>query len=278
MRLLFKSILTCGLILLSLASKSQILIQNFNSGIPVSWAQNPAASWSINPTFGASGSGCAITQDLTMATPTISLRTQTLNLSSATNLTITFKVALTKNNFISPNIALFYDSGLGSQFIARWGSGFSSNTTYTVSDASDYVPPLDPENVFWFNCTHTLSAISGSIVSFVFDAEIVNGGYVLIDDLVVSGIVPATTNITKLLLPESIVLYPNPTDKIIMLEGWPPTNLILMDELGKILPVDSAKINETTTSLDLGNLPAGIYYLTTVTEGKEPVRRKIIVQ
>jgi len=260
--------------------KSQILSENFNAGLPVSWTQSPTATWSVGAGLGTSGSDCVMAEDLTMTIPTFILRTPTLNLTAVTNLTVSFKLALIGNNFIVPNLALSYDAGAGSQFLARWGSGFSTNTTYTVTTNNyDYQPPLDAQNVTFVSSTHSVSAISGAALRFIFEAEFVNGGYVVIDDIVITGVTGATTGLEQLEENNSIIIFPNPSvNKKVMLQGKGIQNLFVTDNLGKALTVAHIKINEMSNVVDLSALPTGIYYVNVIAEDKVPVRKKIILE
>src|ERR1043165_4910084 len=89
----------CLFTLISLSGKCQLLSENFNSGLPA-WTQTPAATWSLSPMLGPSGSGCIFTENINLNSDTSIIQTGTLNVGSATNLTVTFKAALVGNNFI----------------------------------------------------------------------------------------------------------------------------------------------------------------------------------
>lgn len=116
----------CGLLILSNSANSQILNESFSTGVPASWAQSPVSSWSLNTGLGVAGGNCLITDNLDSMPDTAVISTATLNLSGFDSITLTFNTALTKNNFIIPNMAVYYDAGTGLNFLSRWGSGYKS--------------------------------------------------------------------------------------------------------------------------------------------------------
>lgn len=264
---------------LCITAQAQILGEDFNTAIPTNWAQSPVSTWSFHPTFGTSGSGCAISEDMSMNTPTVSLRTPIMNLGGVSNLTITFKAAVIKNNFISPNVAVSYNAGAGTQFVARWGSGFSSNTTYTITESAEFGYPLNAANVHWVACSHTLSSINGSNAIFYFDAEFVNGGFVLIDDIMISGKKTVTTGVNASDPPEAFVLFPNPSAGAkITLRGKVFRQLMLSDQLGRAIPLAYTTTGETTAEISLDTLKPGIYFLEILTDANTLIRKKMILE
>jgi len=268
------------LCLLTVTGMSQILNENFNGGIPSGWAQIPTATWSLSPNLGTSGSGCALTQDPGFTLPTTSLRTPTLDLSGIATLTIAFKTALVKNNFVIPNIALSYSTTSGIQFLARWGSGFSSNTTYTLNGSEDFTPPLEAQNVNWEGCTHTLSVPANiSPVCFIFDAELINSGYVLLEDILVTGTTSTlTTGLSKTDFNESISVFPNPVvNKKTTVAGINIQDVFFFDNQGRNLPIDFVK-TDNAFDIDLTKLLPGIYYLTAITTRGVTIHKKIVVE
>ena len=148
---------------ISFDGKSQLLSENFNSGQAAGWSQSPAASWSISTSLGANGSLCIVSDGIGFATDTVSLHTPTLNLTSVTNLTVSFKAAVTRNNFVAPEIALFCDTGSGKQLLATWSSGLNPSATYTLSQGFDWQIPPSAQSIQWQTCTHVLSAISSTM-------------------------------------------------------------------------------------------------------------------
>jgi hypothetical protein len=266
-------------LLLALSAKSQ-LTENFNAGIPAGWQQSPAASWSLNPGFGISGSNCIVTENIDSAPGTRTISTPTLNMNGVTNLTVSFQVASVKNNFINPDLVLYYNSGSGPQFLARWGSGFSSNTTYTLTGAgTDYTPPLDAQNVYWEACSHTIAAISGTAVSFMFGADLFNGGYVLLDDIAISGIASTITALSGNTEDPERFIFQNPVpDKKLELKQARIKQVQLTDLLGRSFSPVGIREKGAGQELDLSNLPAGIYYLNIVTDEELPFAGKILLE
>jgi hypothetical protein len=189
-------------------------------------------------------------------------------------------VATVKNNFLNPDLVLYYDNGAGPQFLARWGGGFNANTTYTLtSNSADYVPPLDAQNVYWEACSHTVAAISGTAVNFMFEADLYNGGYVLLDDIVISGITSTITALSNNTADAERLLFQNPVpDKKLQLKQGRIKQVQLTDLLGRSYSPAGIREKGTGQELDLSNLPAGIYYLQVVPEGKAPFVGKILLE
>lgn len=266
------------MMLLNQSLTCQIISENFNSGLPANWAQTPPLSWTLSSNFGTSGSSCAFSQELTTATVTASLHCPTLNLIAVTNVTVTFQAAVVGNNFIVPNVALSIDTGIGAQTIARWGSGFSPNTTYTISGGYDYMPPLDVQYVHWFSCTQTLSAMSSTMTSFIFDAEFINGGYILIDDILINGKPVITAGVEKNFKDDIIGVFPNPvTGKRLTIKSPVIKNTTIADNLGRCWPLECQVIGNET-EVDLVKIPNGVYILSAITGDDILIRRKIVIE
>ncbi|WP_317898775.1 T9SS type A sorting domain-containing protein [Aurantibacillus circumpalustris] len=259
--------------------KSQILNENFNLGMPLNWNQSPPGSWSYSSNLGTGGSGCFYAYEANSNSITVNVATPTLNLNAVTNLTVSFQFASVANNFVGPDLALYYDAGAGPQFLARWGSGFNTTTTYTITYGSDYVPPLDSININWYACTHAISSISGAAVKFIFEAELVNGGYAVLDNIVISGIVPTnTTGIANNSENQTITVFPNPTpDKYIFIKGENIKKVFIDDNLGKHLNFNYT-FNQEGFELDLKDFARGIYYISIVKEGDGLIYKKIILE
>lgn len=267
----------CLLVLCSRNGKSQLLNENFNANLPAGWIQSPASSWSLQPNFGISASSCILTENIDSAPGTRTISTMPLNLSGVTNLTVTFQVASIKNNFLNPDLVLYYDNGSGPQFLARWGAGFNPNTTYTlVGNGADYAPPLDAQNVYWEACSHTLAAVSGTAVRFIFVADLYNGGYVLLDDVLITGMISTDMGLSPNGPESAPWLFPNPAPGKqlgLKLEGI--RQLQLTDGLGRSYSPAAIYTSGSIQQLDLSNLPAGIYYLNAITEDKSTFTARI---
>ena len=279
MKNLFNTLITFGLIILTgVISKSQILNENFNLGMPLNWNQNPGGSWNYSSSLGTGGSGCFYAYEANSNSLSVNVSTSTLNLSGVTNLTVSFQVASVANNFLGPDMALYYDEGVGRQFIARWGSGFNNVTTHTITYSSDYQPPLDSINVNWIACTHTISPINAAAVKFIFEAEIVNGGYALLDDIVIAGTPVNSTGLINNLKNSPIVVIANPTiNKHVWIRGEGIKEVFISDNLGKCFKINRI-ISHEATELNLESLACGIYYLSVVNENNELIHKKIILE
>jgi hypothetical protein len=200
-----------------------------------------------------------ITEELNTVTVTNVLKTNTINLSGIVNPTVTFKGATTKNNFIAPNISLYYEAGTTKNFVARWGSGFSANTTYTITDSFDPSPPLDAQNVNWITCTHTLAPVP-SVINLIFEAEMVNGGYVLLDDITVSGKISNPVSIVEETnLNWDLRIHPNPATNELFIEGS-AEEMLIIDTQGVIRKI--CCMSETGMRLDISDFERGIYAIS----------------
>lgn len=259
--------------------KTQVLLStDFNLGLPVGWGMAPSGSWSVHPFFGTSMSKCLYTEEMNTASATVSFFSSPLNLLGLSTLTITFKAACTKNNFLVPNVAVFYDAGAGKQLVARWGSGFTAPTTYTINDVADYVPPLDSANIEWISCTHTLSAPVGTQVSFYFDAEMINAGYVLLEDIVIAGkSITVTSALPENAIETTSIIFPNPVKngQLIIL-GENISGVSIVNVSGQNFPL-KYRSDSNETILDLHAFTPGIYFLR-YTESRKTFVKRIVVE
>ncbi|MBL7932587.1 MAG: T9SS type A sorting domain-containing protein [Bacteroidia bacterium] len=263
-------ILCCCIVV---AGKSQLASADFNSGLPAGWGMSPAGSWSVHPFFGAGMSKCLYTEEMNTTSTTVSFFSTSLDLTGINTLTISFKAACTKNNFLIPNVAVSYSvGGSGKQLIARWGSGFTSPTTYTLDDVADYVPPLDTANIKWVSCTHTLAAPSGTAVSFYFDAEMINAGYVLLDDIMITGASVTSTGLNENSTESPIIVFPNPAKQNkVTLEGKNLSDILIVNSLGQSVPF-IIKHESDKISIEFQNCESGIYFLHFISGGNKRVK------
>jgi hypothetical protein len=193
-------------------------------------------------------------------------------------MTITFKGAATKTNFLVPNIALSINSGAGKQLLSRWGSGFTQPTTYTLYDVADFSYPLDVENVEWVSCTHMFTVPNATAVNFYFDAEMVNGGYVLLDDIVIKATpkviagMPESSEVVKF----HIYPVPSRSEPITLEIPRADAELSLYDYTGRKLDA-AAYVSKTSKGFVFNNLPTGIYLVQIFTAGKT-LQKTIVVE
>jgi hypothetical protein len=155
--------------------------ENFNSGIPGNWTQwsTSGITWTGNSTLGVNSSGCAIADYSSNSNAgTAWLQTPFMNLSTLSSPEINFSVALVGNNTNPPDVLLWYDNGGGWTQLNSWGSG--------ITQTFDNNPPLDAGNVTWVNLNYSLSSLANNTsIRFSFGSDFTNGGWVLVDDVVI---------------------------------------------------------------------------------------------
>jgi hypothetical protein len=88
---------------------------------------------------------------------------------------------------------------------------------------------------------------------------------IAIDDVAFSN----TPNSSNELLQQDFAIFPNPTHQLIYVKsnGVTESNYRLYNSLGQLLQVKAQKINETTSSINLENLPMGLYWLEDTQSG-----------
>ena len=273
-----KLLLFTIVILLRAASGiAQLASENFDSGLPAAWTMSAAATWSLKPGFGTASTSCLYTEEMSTNTNVVSFVSPAFNLSGYATMTITFKGAATKTNFLVPNIALSINSGAGKQLLSRWGSGFTQPTTYTLNDVADFSYPLDVENVEWVSCSHMFTVPNATAVNFYFDAEMVNGGYVLLDDIVIKATPKVIAGISK---SEDLVefkIYPVPAkNEKISIEGDATAEISIYDFVGRKLDTNLyARRNDK--GFELNNLPSGLYFVR-LQSNTQVFERTLVVQ
>lgn len=160
----------------------QLLDENFDNGLPGNWTQGSAdgISWTSNTSLGVGSSGCAIADySLSSASGNAWLQTPFMDLSTLTNPEITFSVALVANNFVAPDVSLWYDNGAGWVQLTSWGNN--------ISQTADLSPPLDGANVTWVDLNYDLLAVANNTnIRFSLGSDFTNGGWVLVDDVVIA--------------------------------------------------------------------------------------------
>lgn len=261
----------------SLKGQIQILNTNFDNGVPLGWTQQPAGSWTLSNSFNTPGN-CMLTELINSNTSTVSLISPGFDLTAVNNLTVSFKVAITKNNFMNPEFTLGYTTGSATQTLATWAEWFSSTATYTIEGSQDYQYPLDAENVHWQQCTHTISAINAPNASFVFRADIINGGWVLVDSIVIAGI-PTNTLGTGIFQNEGkdvMKLFPNPAPAKVTIAGISVKTIQLYDVTGKEIATTFLKTGIETAEVDLSRIPQGIYFIEVRDEKDQFFRKKMV--
>lgn len=269
--------LTIVILLHTTISTAQLASENFDSALPAAWTMSPAATWSLKPGFGTAGTSCLYTEEMNTATNVVSFVSPAYNLSGYSTMTITFKGAATKTNFLIPNIALSINSGAGKQLLSRWGSGFTQPTTYTLNDVADFSYPLDVENVEWVSCSHMFTVPNATAVNFYFDAEMINGGYVLLDDIVIKATPKVIAGIAT---SEDLVefrIYPIPAkNERISIEGDAGAELSIYDYVGRKLDAN-LYASRNDKGFELNNLPSGLYFVR-LQSNSHVFERTLVVQ
>lgn len=170
--------LTLGIIPLGLTQ----LNEDFNSGIPANWTQwsGDGITWTSSATLGVGGTGCAIADQGASSNMGVAwLHTPFMDLTQLTSPEITLSAAVVQNNFTAPTFSLWYDIGGG------WNQ---ITTGWAPTQSTDLSPPLDAANINWNNLSMDLSAFGTSTnIRFSFGSDFSNGGWVLVDDVVISG-------------------------------------------------------------------------------------------
>lgn len=234
-----KQIVLFGCILGSISVFSQTVLfeENFDSGIPGEWTQwsDDGIVWTADDALGTGGSGCAVVdQGESSEDGNAWLQTPFMDFSSATDLEITFSAALVRSVFITPSVSLWYDDGGGWEFLSNWGMEFGDFDN-TIETTGPHGVPLGAEDVTWnTNLTFDLSEFDGvSSVRFSFGADYENGGWVLIDDVEITGMNSGTSGINQ--EDNQLVVYPNPSNGIFQIKNVNPEidHVIVYDLLGK---------------------------------------------
>ena len=103
-----------GAALISGFSHSQLINENFNSGLPGSWTQwsGDGITWTASASLGVGESGCAVA-DYSSASDAANawLQTPWINLTELEDPEIIFSTAAVQNNFVPPTVSLWYDVG-----------------------------------------------------------------------------------------------------------------------------------------------------------------------
>ncbi len=173
-------------LVMSQCTFGQALNENFNSGLPGSWGQfsNDGITWAANSSLGPNNSGCAIVDESSGQTNgTAWFQSPFMNLSQLTNPEINFDVALIRNNFIPPDISLWYSTGGNWQRLRVWGG---TSADETITQTSNRPPLSSTSSISWVNVTFNLSQFATNTnIRFSFGSDFTNGGWVLLDNVIV---------------------------------------------------------------------------------------------
>lgn len=173
---------------------------NFNSGLPAGWTQsttNPPYLWTASASLGSSGSGCAIL-DMggTMTNASVKLWTPWLDLAGVQNPQVTFMLASVANSgFVPPPLSMWVDNIYGQNWLTNYGGATVIPTpSNIITTTTQPFPPLSAASVEWVSITLSLSGVPNDSIRIGFQGDVAIGGWVLIDDVSISG-TPATVTL-----------------------------------------------------------------------------------
>ena len=275
-----KKSLCCVLLGLSFHvwSQSTLVSVSFDTGWPVGWTQQPAGTWSLEGTFDAPGN-CIVTEVVDSFSTTAACISPTVDLSAYTSYSISFKLAVTKNNFMSPELTLGYTTGQGTQSLAVWSEWMSPTATYTINSSADFTYPLEAQHVLWQLCSHTVQSIGAGPGSFVFRADLVNGGWALLDSLKIvaipvntlnTGVQPTSGDIEEL-------RFENPCNSQLTIKLPATGNLRVFTLWGQELR-RTAGIQDEQVYVDLRDMPRGVYIVSAPGSSGQLLQKKLIVE
>jgi hypothetical protein len=259
----------------SLAS-GQLFFQDFNDSIPNSWwrtSSDTNIKWVHNDSLGINGTGCAIADHGVTFTPagTASIVTPFVNFSAISKPQISFSVALVGNNFVPPDLVLYYDLGgsLAPQKVYSWGGSNSADSNITQTFNQFY--PLEAINITWVDITYELPQL-GIVpsVSFIFKGELLNGGWVLLDNIRIGG--KPSIGIKE--EEKQHRLYPNPCSETLHIEGTAEQAEVYNLQGQKLLEQKLAP-SQTEHQIPLTKLAKGAYTVKVI-EGTNSTTTNVI--
>ncbi len=234
---------------------------DFNSGLPSDWTQTSGAdfTWVLNASQGFDNSGCAmVDQSGDAAIGSAKFETPFFDLSGESDPVFRFVHACLRNNFMPPVIRIHYNTGSGWTEIGATGE---------FGGSADFSPPLDDESIIWDTLEISLVALSSEThVQFMIEADFPNGGWALLDNVSIDGVV-STLGITETTTPANVLVYPNPTHNKLFITGTAVQSVSILDVNGRLIAVP--EVAPVELSIDVSHLGAGCYFLAiTANEGK----------
>lgn len=260
--LLLAAIVATGVTL----GQTVVLSESFDTAFPVQWSQQSQeeVQWKYQPSLGTYGTGCAIADQSQHSDKRSGLlQTPFIDITTVSNPVISFKTALVQNNFVAPNVSLWYDIGSGWQLLHRWGST-NYGADVDIEQTQDVRPPLNGESVHWVDISYDIpSLVSNKHIRFAFGADFVNGGWVLVDKVVVSGDVFTDVAEQGGGGEMSLRVYPNPTAGMLYVESpvsmW---SVEIVDAQGqKVYSAVTPTATGTKIEIDIRALAKGVYFL-----------------
>ncbi len=187
---------------------------DFSRGIPAGWSEesNDTISWEEVDTLGLVDAGSLVVDMGNNALPdTAFLRTERFNVSQVERPVLRATAALVQNNFVAPSLSLWYETVDGEwQRLVGWGrtSGTGKDSLIAVEISFNFAPALQRENLKVVGITFDLSEIGGrSDVRFELRAEIVNGGWVVLDNFGIASEPESGVEEALEIVPEEINLH-----------------------------------------------------------------------
>lgn len=261
-----------GLALMYSFSHAQLIDENFNSGLPDTWTQWTAEEvyWESHDSFGVGGSGCAVSdRAAALFGPTSGwLQTPLIDLTTIADPEITFSIALVQNSNEGPavpNVSLWFDTGGGWNYITNWGPVDATGVDNVITTTSIAGGPLEADDITWVDISVDLSAYSGfSSIRFSFggDFPIYAAGWVLVDDVIITGSdVVDGASIFETQNLKGLKVYPNPASDVLYIEKKDQDldRLEIYNLLGEKVMDISLKDMSTLMQLNLDGIQAGMY-------------------
>lgn len=240
-----------------------VLSEDFTTSIPGTWTVDTTggAKWQHNDSLGANYTGCVfVDEGQGSAADSGNIQTPAVDLSQINNPKLNFKMATVNNNFIAPKLTLYYSTGSGWVKLNSWGEWDADSLVYS---SNDYVWPLDTASFSWTEASYDLSALASSTnIRFAFEANMINGGYLLLDSVRISD--PSTASVINIGLAPQLTVYPNPANDMVFINtnGKLVSNVVLTDMMGRDTKVIDHKQFGDKVSVQLDGLPNGLYTLS----------------
>lgn len=258
--------------------QSVVLSEAFDTAFPVNWTQHSddGVMWERQPDLGTYGTGCAIAdQGENSEQKSGLLQTPFVDLTAVDKPTISFTTALVQNNFAPPNVSLWYDIGNGWQRLRQWGLKHYGADEDIEHQTENFGIVLRKENVRWVELNYDVEALaSHTHIRFAFGADFVNGGWVLIDKVLIRD--NALTSVAEQHRNNDVSLriYPNPTSNKLYVESHAEIESItIVDAQGqKVQEVAAPFPTKAGIELDIRALAKGTYFLhITTNNAAQPI-------
>lgn len=249
----------------------------FNDAVPSDWGEwsDSFISWEHNTDFGNQAAGCVMISNTGATGSKTRLETPFVDLSIYLNPEIDFSVALIKNNFLAPSVALLYDIGGGWVMLEQWNGDGDNNP---IDSSFNPDPTLSQENVNWVDLSYDLVGLANQTnIRFAIQAEITNGGWVLVDDINMTNDGLNNLSVSEQANAE-ISIYPNPTNGLTFIQADPLyySKFILSELSGK--NIREQEIHQSETLINVGGLSKGVYFVSLYKGDVLKVTKKIIIE